>query len=194
VRPVDAASLILIDRGGGEPRFLMGRRHEGHVFMPGHMVFPGGRVDPSDRRMRALRALAEPCERRLLVGETRAHEAAVPPGWDAFANHGVQPSLAGLRFIARAITPPRFPRRFDTRFFAAEATAIGGSAGPVAGPDAELVTLSWLSLAEAEGENLAEITRTILREAVRRLEAGLDEDRPVPVFSERHGRWLRSET
>lgn len=190
--------------------------------MPGHMVFPGGRVDPSDRRMRAIRALAEPCERRLratpggspgraralalcairetaeetglLIGEARAHEAAVPPGWDVFANHGVLPSLGSLKFVARAITPPRFPRRFDTRFFAAEAAAIGGSAGPVAGPDAELVTLRWLSLAEAQDENLAEITRTILREAGRRLEAGLDEDLPVPVFSERHGRWLRSET
>ena len=33
----------------------MGRRHHGHVFMPGKFVFPGGAVEPLDRLMTVAR-------------------------------------------------------------------------------------------------------------------------------------------
>ena len=36
----------------------------------------------------------------------------------------MQPDISGLHFIARAITPPRRPRRFDTRFFSADAELV----------------------------------------------------------------------
>src|SRR5438132_2678718 len=49
LRPKDAATIILIDRSGAEPKVLLGRRHDGHKFMPGKFVFPGGRVEPHDR-------------------------------------------------------------------------------------------------------------------------------------------------
>jgi 8-oxo-dGTP pyrophosphatase MutT (NUDIX family) len=49
--PRDAATLIVLDRSPGEVRMLMGRRHRRHRFMPGALVFPGGRVDPEDRRV-----------------------------------------------------------------------------------------------------------------------------------------------
>ena len=61
VRPKDAATLILVDRGGQVPKVLLGKRHQGHKFMPGKFVFPGGRVDPADRRMPAA-----PVRRALL--------------------------------------------------------------------------------------------------------------------------------
>jgi len=48
VMPKDAATLILLDCTGSEPKVLMGKRHDRHVFMPGAYVFPGGRVDPID--------------------------------------------------------------------------------------------------------------------------------------------------
>ena len=51
--PKDSASLIIIDSEGDEVKVLMGRRHPGHIFMPGMVVFPGGRVEDSDRRMPA---------------------------------------------------------------------------------------------------------------------------------------------
>ena len=52
-RPKDAATLLILDKtAGGDVRVLMGRRHMGHVFMPGKFVFPGGRVDPGDSRIR----------------------------------------------------------------------------------------------------------------------------------------------
>ena len=43
-RPKDAATLILIDRSGGKPKVLVGKRHDKVVFMPGKYVFPGGYI------------------------------------------------------------------------------------------------------------------------------------------------------
>ena len=43
----------------------MGRRHEGHTFMPGKYVFPGGRVEPEDRRMCVAGALDTHVEEKL---------------------------------------------------------------------------------------------------------------------------------
>ncbi|MEP1443573.1 MAG: NUDIX hydrolase [Hyphomicrobiales bacterium] len=45
----DAASIVLVDKSGHEPRILMGRRAAKHKFMPNIYVFPGGRVDYADR-------------------------------------------------------------------------------------------------------------------------------------------------
>ncbi|MDB5483172.1 MAG: hydrolase, partial [Caulobacteraceae bacterium] len=50
VRPRDAATLILVRRGGPKPRVMMGRRHSSHNFMPDKWVFPGGRIDRADFR------------------------------------------------------------------------------------------------------------------------------------------------
>ena len=55
--PKNAATLIVIDRTGPEPRVLMGKRHHGHKFMPGKFVFPGGRIEIGDRKMSAATEL-----------------------------------------------------------------------------------------------------------------------------------------
>ena len=68
--------------------------------------------------------------------------------WEAFAKAGVLPDLANIHFIARAITPPRRPRRFDTRFFTADASRRAQVEG-VVGPDSELVELVWMPIKEA---------------------------------------------
>ena len=223
IKPVDAASLVLIDRKGRVPRVLMGRRHGGHVFMPGYMVFPGGRVEPADRAMRAYGALASHTERKLLSGIARATSSraralalcavretaeetgllvgetglgvppAAPLSWAMFAEQAVFPILEGLHFVARAITPPGHPRRFDTRFFAADAKLVGARVADVTGPDAELVEARWLTLEESAHENLADITRMILAEVIGRLDRGLENDLPVPFFASRHGKWGREE-
>ena len=46
--PRDAATLIIVRRDCDAPRLLMGVRHRRHHFMPGKVVFPGGRVDRCD--------------------------------------------------------------------------------------------------------------------------------------------------
>lgn len=49
VRPVDAASLVLIRQGKtGEAEVLLGRRHMKSGFLPDIYVVPGGRVDDAD--------------------------------------------------------------------------------------------------------------------------------------------------
>ncbi|HXW25057.1 MAG TPA: NUDIX hydrolase, partial [Xanthobacteraceae bacterium] len=150
-RPKDAATLILIDRAGATPKVLLGKRHHGHVFLPGKFVFPGGRLEPHDRRapvagaldphveaklMRLVqrpsrdkaRALAVAAVREafeetgLLIG--RKVDGARTDAADPFAAAGVRPDLSELHFVARAVTPPGRPRRFDTRFFAADAALI----------------------------------------------------------------------
>src|SRR5712691_5911065 len=75
VRPKDAATLILVDRSGRVPKVLLGKRHARHKFMPGKFVFPGGRVDPADKRMPVARAL-DPNAQAHLMKRLRRPNAA----------------------------------------------------------------------------------------------------------------------
>jgi len=50
-RPKDAATLIVIRRRD-TPEILMGRRASSHKFMPNKFVFPGGKLDVADQRLR----------------------------------------------------------------------------------------------------------------------------------------------
>lgn len=224
LRPHDAATVLIIDRAAATPRVLMGKRHAGHKFMPSKFVFPGGRIDPGDRKMAATGALGQICEDRLMKRTTRPspHKARAmalaairetfeetgllfgsgelgtpdhpPPGsWSAFAARGVFPDLGAITFVARAVTPPRRPKRFDTRFFAIDYRALAGKIDGVVGPDSELVELVWVSFADAEKLDLPTITQVILREVGSRIEAGFGPHLPVPYFWERKGRFVREE-
>lgn len=66
-RPRDAATLIVVRRDGPEPRILLGQRHAGHAFMPNMYVFPGGRLDPEDCRMRPASDLPEAVLHKLTL-------------------------------------------------------------------------------------------------------------------------------
>src|SRR5471032_114402 len=70
-RPVDAATLILIDRSGTTPKVLVGKRHDQVVFMPGKFVFPGGRVDKSDNRVPVAAPISKELEKNLLKGSPK---------------------------------------------------------------------------------------------------------------------------
>ncbi|RJG45393.1 NUDIX hydrolase [Mesorhizobium sp. DCY119] len=195
-RPRDAATLMLLDRKGDDVFVLMGRRHASHAFMPGKFVFPGGRTDPADSRIPVTDSL-HPDEAAKLIGTvasgsaTRAraialsairetyeeaglligHKAPFATGkadWQGFVEHGVQPSLKPLRFIARAITPPGRVRRFDTRFLSAWRSDVAVEL-PDGGPTNELEELMWLPLPEARQADIPAITKTILEELEQRL-------------------------
>ncbi|HYP58350.1 MAG TPA: NUDIX hydrolase [Beijerinckia sp.] len=71
IKPRLAATMILIDHDGPFKKVLMGRRHSGHVFMPGKFVFPGGRVEPCDRFMSTSGALSPIIEEKLKKHVTR---------------------------------------------------------------------------------------------------------------------------
>ena len=64
----------------------------------------------------------------------------------------------------RAITPPKRVRRFDTRFFAVDRTAIADEVEGIVGPESELVELTWVTIAQAKALDLPPITTVILGE------------------------------
>src|SRR6516162_3124495 len=66
LKPRDSATLILIDRSESVPKVLLGRRHERHRFMPGKFVFPGGRIEPTDRKMAFASPLNDSHVQRLM--------------------------------------------------------------------------------------------------------------------------------
>ena len=49
IKPRDAATLIMVDTTSGAAKVLLGKRRMDMKFMPGKYVFPGGRVDPTDK-------------------------------------------------------------------------------------------------------------------------------------------------
>jgi 8-oxo-dGTP pyrophosphatase MutT (NUDIX family) len=210
--PRDAATLMLIDRAGPVPKVLLGRRHAGHKFMPGKFVFPGGRIEPVDADMPAagelhpamqqklLARIAQPnpCFARALtltaVRETAEEtglllgvKSAGPPSvqgeiWADFAAANVTPDLSHIYFIARAITPPRRPKRYDTRFFTADASSVAHEIAGLVGPDSELVELVWIPIEEAAQFDMPTITGVVLEELLARVEAGMGHDLPVPFY------------
>jgi len=220
MRPRDAATLILLDRKGGEFHVLMGRRSMKHAFMPGRLVFPGGRTDPADGRVATPDSLHPDVEAKLIVGTgsrmsaTRARAIALSAvretyeeaglligrgdgyqtkheGWHGFAENGVAPTLSNLRMIARAITPPGRVRRFDTRFIAAWRDDVAVELP--CGPTEELEELVWLPVGASVREEMPMITRSILGDLTSRLaeDPALDPAYPVPFYRMRHKRMLR---
>jgi 8-oxo-dGTP pyrophosphatase MutT (NUDIX family) len=210
--PRDAATMMLIDRAGPVPKVLLGRRHHSHKFMPGKFVFPGGRIEALDAKMSAVSEIDPAMERKLLervaqpspqfaralaltavreVAEetglllgVKGNEPPRTPGeiWTEFGKTCVHPDLGNIHFIARAVTPPRRPRRFDTRFFTADASSIAHTIEGVVGPDSELVELTWVPIEEAAHLDMPTITGVVLEELLARVEAGMGHSLPVPFY------------
>lgn len=222
LQPKDSATLIIVDRSGKQPRVLFGKRNEKQVFMPGKYVFPGGSLDAADRQIKPLDELGEVCMRRLGMGVQKwtpsrgralalaairetAEETGLLVGkksvdsvtskaeaWSPFVSKQIRPSLSGLTFVARAITPPKRSRRFDARFFLADRECVGGEIGGIVGPDTELVSLDWLSFDDALDADLPNITKVVVREVADRLKTG-EMGRPASFFCFRHGKFWRKE-
>jgi len=216
-----ATLMLIDRSDKAQPKVLLGRRHASHKFMPGKFVFPGGRIEAADRAMAAaselpaetqkklltrvadtspayarafpLAAVRETCEETgLMLGVKREAAPDVPgEAWIDFARASVVPDLAQIHFIARAITPPRRPRRFDTRFFTADASAIAHRIDGIVGPNSELVELVWAPIAEAAKLDMPTITSVILEELGARVAAGMGRDLPVPFYFMENQRFFR---
>lgn len=203
IRPRDAASLVLVDDRGDEPRILMGRRHARMAFIPDAFVFPGGKLDAGDllarpatelgaaasfgpkSRALAMAAIRETFEETgLILASPGDVGAASGPGWALFREQGLAPQLDLLSALARAITPADSPVRFHARFFTASASTLQGT---LAG-SGELEDLDWYPLAEALKLPIIDVTEFVLHEVARR-SAGEMPDR-TPLFSYRNGRPL----
>ncbi|MEM1313683.1 MAG: NUDIX hydrolase [Pseudomonadota bacterium] len=221
--PRHAATVVLVRRDGADPRVLMGQRGRGASFMPSKFVFPGGALDRDDAAAPVAASLAAACLRRLakraeadlgtalalaavretweetglILGHADAAAAeragGAPEDWRGFYASGHMPAVDRLHFIFRAITPPYRPKRFDARFFLAEASALANDPDDLSRASGELSHLTWLTLAEARGLDLPLITEVVLAEVEEILEttpAGAlpDPSRPAPFFHHKDDR------
>lgn len=213
----DAATLILYRRrgAGSDGRFevLMGERHGASAFMPNRYVFPGGRLDLADYKIRpaaplnpvstarlarckgtgprkalalALTAIRETFEESgLRIAAPAVRPDPPPASWAAFCAGGLAPDPSRLLYVCRAITPPGRPRRFDARFFAAPAEAAAGELCP----SPELDKLSWVTREETESLPLPNITQFVIATLEDWLRPGSADDPAcrVPFHYMRHG-------
>ncbi len=195
----DAATVILIRDTGAGPKVLMGQRGVNAAFMPGKFVFPGGAVDAGDAHVPLAKTGAEPCLSRLgdalpagaapalphallvaairelweetgqIMGQPATWPGPPPPDWSGFAASGHVPSPDGLAFVFRAITPPGRPRRFDARFFIADAAMLKTDPDDFSAASDELSHLQWVALDDLRRFDLPFITEVVLAEISARL-------------------------
>jgi len=176
--PRAAATVVVLreaEAAFGEPfELLLLRREAGASFVAGAHVFPGGQVDEDDSllaegrgsepaaRVAAVRELVEEAGVLLARADRRwataAEAEAVRDGLAAGASfasllgeRGLRPALEAVVPLAHIVTPASEPRRFDTRFFAAELPA-----GQLARHDgSEMDELVWLAPRRALEQALA---------------------------------------
>jgi 8-oxo-dGTP pyrophosphatase MutT (NUDIX family) len=164
VRPRHAASLIVYRAHGDDVSMLMGMRGAKHRFMPNRLVFPGGAVDRADLSAPSSTALSAQTERLLRknANERLAHGLGIAAARELHEETGlslgVPPRLDVLHVLARAVTPPPSPIRFNARFFAVDARHVSGELGG----DGELENLRYYPMHEALALDLAMPTRRVL--------------------------------
>lgn len=209
VKPRDAASLVLVDRRDGETRVLMGKRHARMAFAPDAFVFPGGKLDPDDLKVRPATSFSGQAH-RLIESDPAARSMAqalavaairetfeetglliaapgdigITPGeaWAHFRQLNVAPRLDGLHLAARAITPVESPIRFHARFFIADARSASGELRG----SGELEELGWYTIKEALKLPVIDVTEFVLRGVAEA--RFVPEARGIPLFGYRGGR------
>lgn len=164
---IPAATLVVWrDRADG-PEILVVERSARMAFAAGAIVFPGGRVDPTDHAL--ARALGQPDDAPKIAAiretleetgvapaltgtidpalgrtlQARLH-AGVPFG-DLLADHRLSLDLTALTPFARWMPAFKQPRKFDTLFYLSRAP--DGDWVPVPQPG-ECVAAEWASPAE----------------------------------------------
>jgi 8-oxo-dGTP pyrophosphatase MutT (NUDIX family) len=196
VRPRDAASLILL-RGEGRDLELLAGRRPGHVrFMPGVYVFPGGAIDPEDRRKWRVEAGGDHLPPRLvrcaraalretweevgvLVGRRDAAASPAAPGLTpieaAYAERGITAAFDVLTYVGRAITPTPVFRRFNTRFFLGDDSAVFGD--PVSTD--ELEDVGWHPIGRRPLAPFRDVTQFMLTQAIALREGSAAREAPL---------------
>lgn len=169
VKPADAATLILWRRTRQGFEVLMGHRAASLRFMPGRLVFPGGRVDPADRTAKVVAPLPD-FTRACLERRARprvAHALAVAAVRELEEETALRigqgaalPDLSGLDYLCRAVTPPMSPVRFNARFLMAPAELASGTLQG----SGELENLGFFDVEDAHRLKLAPITAKVLEE------------------------------
>jgi 8-oxo-dGTP pyrophosphatase MutT (NUDIX family) len=147
-----AATILLLRDGAKGLEVFMVVRHHAIDFASGALVFPGGRVEDSDRvlaerlggtafQLAAIRETFEECgvllarahgadaviDADTLLLVENEHRAALNASKIEFGAildaHGLAPATDLLVHYAHWITPSHQPKRYDTQFYLAEAPA-----------------------------------------------------------------------
>ncbi len=211
LRPRDAATLIIVDRALGAPRVLMGRRRLDQVFMPGKYVFPGGRVDASDRNVESADELRPDEVAKLLLDMKggpsvgRARAIAMAAIRETFEEAGLLIGTPANGPAAVAADTPSWcdfigcgflPKLSPLTMFARAITPPGRprrydtrffciSADEIGHrvdtSDGELSGLHWLTIEEARSLDLPSITRVILEDLTDHLKAEGSDAGQCPV-------------
>jgi 8-oxo-dGTP pyrophosphatase MutT (NUDIX family) len=164
--PIPAATLVIVrDRAHGAPELLMVERAQGMAFAGGALVFPGGRIDESDRtlatsdmeasKVAAIRETVE--ETAIPVGlepvpsvetavELQRELLAEQPLGELIQRHRLTLDLRALTPFARWVPKFHATRRFDTLFFIASAPGPDWQPRVVEG---ECSGAMWISAADA---------------------------------------------
>lgn len=167
-QPIPAATLVVVRETDAAPELLMVERAAGMVFAGGALVFPGGRIDHTDRLLGEQAGFADGAARVAAIRET-VEETAIPVGIaplpSASAAAELQQALiadqpfaalleaSGFRLDPQDLVPfarwlPNFhvTRRFDTLFFLARAPEGNWQPKVIEG---ECAGAFWLTAAEA---------------------------------------------
>jgi 8-oxo-dGTP pyrophosphatase MutT (NUDIX family) len=136
------ASTVVVLRPGNPFEILMVRRNDKVAFMAGSYVFPGGRVDDTDRPI-----ASEPCRPAIFSDLSDAEESAYRTAAvrELQEEANVSISVDDLIPFAHWVTPEIEARRYDTRFFVAR-MPDGQTARH---DDSETTALEWLSPSRA---------------------------------------------
>ena len=177
-------------------------------FMPGVYVFPGGAVEPDDRRVEPASGLPGHLDGLLQVGGSAARARAMAitavretfeetglmlaaagtpalpghPVWSRWQDQGLAPDLGCLDLCGRAITPTRLPIRFHARFFLADGDRVSGCIGG----DGELEDVGWVSLDNAASLPLADVQDFFIGH-LREVLGGHRNSARRPLFTHRRG-------
>jgi 8-oxo-dGTP pyrophosphatase MutT (NUDIX family) len=213
----DASTIIVLRDRATRARVLMGQRGKEAAFMPSKFVFPGGAVDAVDADIPFARAPSDTCAARLsdadgqplplmaaavrelweetglLLGtkDARAESLEAPRGWRGYLATGHLPDGAALEYVFRAITPPGRPRRFDARFFLADADALASDPDDFSGAEDELSHLQWVPLDEVRGFDMPFITEVVLSELAARIAGRAASGVPFFDNATEHSRFRR---
>jgi 8-oxo-dGTP pyrophosphatase MutT (NUDIX family) len=201
LKPRDAATLVILDRSQSEPRVLMGKRRADLAFMAGKYVFPGGRVDPTDRSVPLADDLRPTEIAKLLIAmrdkpsAVRARSLALAAIREAYeeaglvigtkAAHGDNPRVPDnwKKFVDHGYIPTLASMTFFARAitppgrprrFDTRFFCIDSNAivERLGYNDGELSGLDWLTLDEARALDIPRITRLVLEDLTEQLVDG----------------------
>ena len=165
VKPKHAASLVITRQKKKNLYVLMGQRPKNSKFAPNVWVFPGGKVEKSDKlnkdiklNKKILTDLKKLKANNLL--SSALISAALRETYEETGLKLINQNLEDLWVLARAITPANQKIRFDTKFFVLEENNFTNK---IKG-NGELHNLGFIDIREAIKLPLFDITQFLLED------------------------------